>query len=243
MKRGLLVMIGLCSICSCTTSREKEELRLDGDWMYLKDTTEIVVNYVGLRFLDDTLFTIKNGGLWQEGRYFLRGDTVYVEEFGGKLTTYEVLKFSADSLRISRYGHSDDYYSRRLEFNPELEFNEIKLEGGTCFGECPHFVMTVERNGEVNFKGLKNGKFIGNKEYLIEKEKINKIDSLFKWSYINKIDTTDFYGEDDGWSINITFYYNNGQVTTIKGTRNSMPFRLYGIIWTLLEDLRKRDLI
>jgi len=201
------------------------------------------VNYVGLRFIDDTLYTIRNGGLWQEGKYSVRGDTIYVEGFEGQITAYEILKFNIDSLTLSRYGDSDDYYSRRLEHSPDLKFDRIRLEGGTCFGECPQFAMTVERDGVVDFKGLKNGKFIGVKKYSLEPETIDKIDSLFKWTYINRIDTTDFYGVDDGWSINATFYYNTDQVTKIKGTSSSMPYRIKGIIWILLADLRKKDLI
>jgi len=38
MKSGLLFIIGLIIIYSCTASREEEELRLDGDWIYLEDT-------------------------------------------------------------------------------------------------------------------------------------------------------------------------------------------------------------
>ena len=135
------------------------------------------------------------------------------------------------------------YYNRTLEFKENLRFQKITLQGGQCFGECPEFYLTIDDKGNTEFKGLENSKFQGTKNYSIDTPTKDKIDSLFQWTNINNIDTTDYYGSDDGWSLTITFQYRDNELRRIKGTYSSMPHRLKGMIRTILDDLRKRGLV
>ena len=240
----LLGIIGIYGFCSCSFGvRQQNVVSLEGEWILVEDTTEIFSHDLGLKFRDDTLLTIRNSGLWQEGKYTLKHDTVYIEGFGGQISTYLILDHVRDTLTLFRHGKIEKLYNRQLEYDPSLKFDKIILKTRGCYGDCPEFVMSIHYDGKVNFKGVRNAKFIGDKEFKMDGKKVHRIDSLFKWSFITRLDTAEYYGAVDGWAMNVMFYYNGNKVTTVKGTSMEMPVRLKRIIGILTNDVREKELI
>ena len=239
----LLTIIVILEFCACSEVSREELPDLEGEWMYTKETANISGDDVGLKFEDDTVYVIRNSGLWQEGKYTLKQGEVDVVGFGGIKTKYFILNHLPDTVKISRGNHVEKLYSRRLEYNPNLKFDKIIFNAGGCYGECPEFIMTLYGDGDVNFQGTTNTKSLGNTKFKVETRALQTIDSLFKWSYIDSLDATKDYGAVDGWGMEITFYYTENRVKTINGTSMEMPFRLKKIIRWLTDEARKKDLI
>jgi len=243
MRKCTQLIFGLLIIVSCTPTETEKITWFESDWIFVRDTSKFQFDprYIGLRFRNDTLITISDLWLTHEGRYSVNGKKIQV--FDEDSTDFEIIKLTKDSLILYGYTDTLKYYNRILEFDKNLRFQKITLQGGQCFGECPEFYLTMDDKGNTEFKGLENSKFQGTKSYLIDVQTKHRIDSLFKWSNINNIDTTDYYGSDDDWSLTITFQYGDNELRRIRGTHSSMPHRLKGIIRTLLDDLRKKGLV
>lgn len=244
MRKYPSLIFGLLLIASCTPTKTDETNWFETDWVFVRDSSnyfDFDPKYIGLRFRDDTLITISDLWLTHEGGYSVNGNQIQV--FDEDSTNYQIIKLTKDSLILLGYTDTLRYYNRALEFDKDLKFQKITLQGGQCFGECPEFYLSMDDKGNTEFKGLENSKFQGTKSYIINNQAKQRIDSLFKWSNINNIDTTKYYGSDDDWSLAISFLYGNNETKRIRGTHSSMPHRLKGIIRTLLDDLRKRGLL
>jgi len=244
MTKCTQLICGLLIIISCTPTKTETITWFESDWVFVRDTAnyfQFDPRYIGLRFRNDTLITISDLWLTHEGRYSVNGNQIQV--FDQDSTDFQIIKLTKDTLILLGYSDTLKYYNRTLEFDKELRFKKITLQGGQCFGECPEFYLTMDDKGNTEFKGLENSKFQGTKNYSIDVQAKNKIDSLFRWTNISNIDTTDYYGSDDDWSLTITFQYGDNESRKIRGTHSSMPHRLKGIIRTLLDDLRKRGLL
>ncbi len=235
-----LLIIGLLFI-GCSTKYEKEKPTIDGDWIFVDNPNEITIDYYGLRFKDDTLYTIADRGLTQEGKFIVSGDTIIVEEFGNIINKQRRIKtFTSDSLILTS---GDKYYSRKLEFTDSLKFNEINILAGYCFGNCPQFSLKLTDKGLIHFKPIADCKVATEQEFKLDSKQKTKIDSLFKWTYLQKLDTTRVYGAIDDWSIDMEIIYNNRQRVELKTTRSQIPFRLKWIFGTIFNSLREKELI
>jgi hypothetical protein len=244
MTKFIPLICGLLIAISCAPKKTNETKWFEADWIFVRDSSNYFnfdPRYIGLRFQKDTLITISDLWLTDEGRYLVNNDKIQV--FDEDSTNFQIIKLTKDSLILLGYIDTLRYYNRALEFDKDLKFQRITLQGGKCFGECPEFYLTMDDKGNTEFKGLENSKFQGTKSYSIDYVAKHRIDSLFKWSNIKNIDTTDYYASEDGWSLTITFHYGENQLKRIRGTHSSMPHRLKGIIRTLLDDLRKRGLV
>ncbi len=81
------------------------------------------------------------------------------------------------------------------------------------------------------------------KEFTIDREKKNKIDSLFKWTYIHKLDTSKVNSAIDDWTLDIEISYDNGKKIEFRTTQWYIPFRLKRIFGVVINDLREKELI
>lgn len=178
---------------------------------------------------------------WPQSQYIVNQDTVFIEELDGSESFYLIHNHTSDSLILSRDGHTERYYNRRLEYNLALKLDSITLETGECFGDCPRFMMTVHQDGTVEFEGFEHTKVLGKKA--LKMKNLDKLDSLFRWSYIDHLDTTKNYGVIDGWSTNIAFHYNERNTAKVNGTMMDMPFRLRELIAELTNLLYTNGLI
>jgi hypothetical protein len=235
-----LLILGLLFI-GCSTKYEAKRPSIDGEWILVETTNEILSDEFGLKFEDDTLYLIADRGLIQEGKFIIRGDTIIVKEFGNRINKRRRIKqLTTDSLILVG---DTKYYSRRLEFADNLKLDSIKVIADGCLGECPQFNLKLTADGEVNFKPIANCKTTQEMTFRIEKEQMNQIDSLFKWTYIHRLDTNSIHVSDDGWLLDISISYNNGRHIRIKTTYYDIPYRLKRILGFLIKDVEKRELI
>ncbi|MEM6845638.1 MAG: DUF6438 domain-containing protein [Bacteroidota bacterium] len=244
MRKNTLVVLVILSLYACATNKNEDKVSLEGDWVLIQDTTKIFSGSdVGLRFAGDTISSLGNPVFLPQSPYRLKQDTIFFKDINGAELSYYILNHTPDSLILSRNGHTENYYNRQLEYNPDLELDSTILKTGWCFGECPNFTMVVHQDGTVHFEGFEHTKVVGKKELKMEKESLDKLDSLFKWSYIDHLDTTRNYGAIDGWSTYITFHYNERNTAKVNGTMMEMPFRLSELIAELTNFLQANELI
>jgi hypothetical protein len=211
-----------------------------GDWMRVPDKGDIYSNHIGFRFSADSLWDLTNGGRMNYGKYQIRDNILSFSNLQNVVVSYKI-NLSKDSLYLtSASGSVNKYYSRKLEHDPSLSFEKIVFER-RLDDEDRRTTMTVRRNGKAEFKEKRNNK-MSRRRFKIEEKRINEIDSAFKWSYIEHIDTTIYYSASFGSPCTLTVTYNRNKVTTIKGTLFHLPLRLKGITWYLLNEMRKRRL-
>jgi hypothetical protein len=238
-----LLIIGLFFI-SCSTKDVTEIPTVDGDWIFIENPEEVSIDYLGLRFESDTLYTIHEGGLTHEGKYTIYGDTIIVREFGEVINKQRrIKKLTKDSLILTGGVFDDKYYSRQLEFTENLKLNELKIKAGDCFGDCPEFNLRLTDSGLIQFKPIINCKVTEEKKFTLDATKKNKIDSLFKWTYLHKLDTSKVYSVVDDWTFDIEIIYNSGQRIEFRTTRSYIPFRLKKIFGLIINDLIEKRLI
>jgi Domain of unknown function (DUF6438) len=130
-----------------------------------------------------------------------------------------------------------------LEFTDNLKFDSIKIIADGCFGECPEFVLKLSSNGHVNFKPIANCKVTQEMEFDMGKEQMNKLDSLFKWTYLHKLDTSKISSAVDDWAFDISINYNSGQTIDLRTTHSFIPYRLKRIFGLIITDMRKRGVL
>ncbi len=241
--KNLTLVLALIPFCLFGTPKAKENSKLSGDWIRIVDKYEMSTFYIGLRFENDTLFNITNLGLEKIGRYYLRRDSILVENYEKKISGYVIENQTSDSLTISGSGIKIKYYARYLEFDPALSLNSIYMEAGSSSDEYPQFKLWVDKNGNAKFKGAKNCKMNGKKKFILPSNRTHKIDSTFKWSNIESLDAKQFYGVTNDWSVKFRIEYNEHKSKVITGTSSRMPFRLKGIVWSLFYELKKKQLI
>ena len=238
-----LLILGLIFI-SCSTKHETEMPTVDGDWIFVENVKELAIGYLGLRFENDTLYSLNEGWFTREGKFTINGDTIIVEEFGNKINkARRIKKLTMDSLIISGSTIDEKYYSRKLEFTDSLKLNELSILAGGCYGECPQFSLNLTDKGLIHFKPIRDCKTTTEKEFMLDTKRKNKIDSLFKWTYLQKLDTSKVYSAVDDWVIDIKINYNNGQWTEFRTTDSQVPFRLRRIYGILINSLRENGLI
>lgn len=217
---------------------------VDGDWIFIENPNEITHDYLGLRFESDTLYTIHGGGLTLEGQFTIDGDIIVVREFGDKINKLRrIKKLTNDSLIVAGSAFDEKYYSRKLEFTDSLRLNELTILAGDCFGDCPQFSLKLNDNGLIQFKPILDCKVTNETDFTLDSKKKNKIDSLFKWTYLQKLDTSKVYSALDDWDIGMEIKYNNGQKIEFRTTRSQIPFRLKWIFGILINSLKENGLI
>ncbi len=227
---------------SCSNVQNVESPKIDGDWMCSGTNSDFGDDYLGLRFKDDTLYTIHDNGLIQEGKYSIIGDTLVVEEFGGRINkNRRIASLTKDSLSITNgFGK---YYSRRLEFSKELKLDSLELIAGVCFGDCPEFRLVMAGDGLIRFVPINNCRVTAETHFVLKPSTMSQIDSLFKWSYINKLDTNKVYRAIDDWRFDIEIVYNDDQRVKVKTTQSHIPFRLKRMIYIVTNEVRRKGLI
>lgn len=212
---------------------------LQGDWVYVNRTNRIIHNYIGIEFDSTEFYTVSDHGRTKVGSYSLAGDSIIIDDG----TRYKIISLTKDTLKLSENGEGTTYYNRNLDFNNDLTLDSIELNTGECFGECPEFQLTLNRNTQViKFIPKRNCKAKEETTVTFTNEEWNKLDSLFKWTKIDDVDTTYSYSAIDDWAMNIIIHYNDKQVK-VKGTEGSLPYRLQPLVNVLTKKLRERGFI
>ncbi|WP_276371950.1 hypothetical protein [Chryseolinea sp. H1M3-3] len=237
----LALVLGLI-FTGCSSKYETNQPRIDGDWILMEYPAGIEIGPVGLRFMDDTLYTITDGGFVNEGVFIMKDDTLITRDFDQKFDKQRIQKLTDDTLVLTGLYLDKKYYSRKLEFIDNLKFDNIEIVAGTCFGDCPEFILNLTDAGLINFKPKLNCKSTEQVEFILGQEKMKKIDSLFKWTYLHKLDTTRTGAAVDDWAFEIAIIFNQQKIK-LKTTHDYIPHRLKGIFHLLIDELVTRRLI
>ncbi len=228
-------------IASCGNISAQSKM-LIGEWMYAPSSLTMYDDRIGLELTDSAFYFIYNGVSLQDGNYIISNDSVKVSWEGKDRGSYKIVKLTEDSLILNSSGEIKRLYSRKIDFNPELKLEGIAFTAGLCFGLCPEFELNYDSKGMIHFKLLSKEKFHVDTSYALTNNKVLRIDSLFKFSKIETLDTTQFFGADD-WLMNITFTYDGDKHTRIHGTFMEMPYRIQSILHLFIEDLKEKELI
>lgn len=238
------LLLGLLILTSCSKHKTETSTTLESEWVQVENQFKFLFDSadIGLVFRKDTLWSTSDYGWVNQGQYSIDETKITFSTSTGT-TNWTILAMTNDSLTILRARDTLKYYNKRLEFETNMKYKKMMLRTGLCFAGCQEFEVQLDGSGNVEFHGLKNGKVIETKHYLMDENSRSKIDTLFKEARISKIDSTRYYGRFDDWIMTMKFEYGENQVVKVNGTSSNMPYRLKPIIGTLINDLRKRALI
>ncbi len=235
--------IALFLLIGCSSRNQPEILSLEGSWVSIYPLWYKSQSYSAIKFRKNDFLKVSDAGPTLVGKFRTTGDTIYIDQDLDKSIYYTIIRHSKDSLMLWSGEDTLSFYNRNLEYNADLKLDKVVLKAGGCFGECPEFELTLQRDkGKSYFNGIKQSKVLG--EYTLDysKEEWNKIDSLFRWSRIDKMDSSFFHGLPDDWAWNVEIYY-NGRQKTFKASQNGLPYRVRPVFDQILEGIRRRKLI
>jgi len=223
-------IIIILTFISCSNRHEKYLENIKGEW--INDFTIIVdtENVIVYRFENDTNFSLFSDWYYEDGKYKINNDTIRITDFDNKTKSYIIEKLSKDSLIFNENGNMYRLHRKSLDYDSKLEFERITIISEGCSDGCNKYSIVLNKNGNVDFQ-------IENKEHLkfkFEKSEIKELDSLFKYSYINKVNDKNLFLTKDGEVIKIKFEYNN-QSKTIIGSTLNFPFSINPIVYKIID--------
>ncbi len=223
-------IIIILTFISCSNRHEKYIESIKGEWINdftIIGDTETVIVY---NFENDTSCSLFLDWYYKDGKYKINNDTVRITYFDNKTKNYKIEKLSEDSLILNENGNVYRLHRKLLDFDSELVFEKITIISEGCNDGCSKFSIVLNKNGNVDYQ-------IENKEHLkfnLEKSEIKELDSLFKYSYINKVNNKNSYLTIDGEVIKVKFEYNNQSKTFIGSTLN-FPFSINPIVYKIID--------
>ncbi|MFV0530080.1 MAG: DUF6438 domain-containing protein [Flavobacteriales bacterium] len=109
--------------------------------------------------------------------------------------------------------------------NPKKESKLISIEKTPCKLECPTYVITINKDKTVHYKGIKNVSFIGEKEFSLTESQFQELESKLADFSFEKYSSSYGGTYTDVPSILITT-----PVKTIKLVRKKGPMELYKLV-------------
>ncbi|EON78869.1 hypothetical protein ADIS_0766 [Lunatimonas lonarensis] len=223
----------------------KEELgspiSIEGDWIEVREDTEWIYDWSGLKFENDTAYIISDFGLLVKGPYSIIDNRIITKEFDG-IFELSVQNLTEDSLEIEINGDVRQYYSRRLEYDKDLKFNSISISSYKCMDLCWEFDYRLDSSGFEVFEGKYNTQTIGLKKSKLNEKLLNKVDSLFKWSNIEQLDPEWVPIAVDGWFLKIDVNFNENESISFSTTSFEIPYRLKPIFNLIINHLEEKGL-
>ena len=97
-----------------------------------------------------------------------------------------------------------------------LAIESVKFSTTQCFGTCPVFQLTIDKNGSVSYKGIQYVNKMGDYTLSMSKPELSHFISLL--AAINPPLLSDHYSVDetDNPTIYLTVRYTNGQTKSIE---------------------------
>ena len=238
--RILFFFIITISIILFSCIQEKEKSKLDGIWYIETDCINSSQLYLGLYFDKDTIYEIINTLNVLIGNFQIINDSIIFKDYKEQTQKYIIKKHTNDSLILLINGEEKRLHNERLEFNDNLKFSKITLVVGEDIN--PQFVITLDSLGNVFAEERVEKEKIIKKNFKINSTELNMIDSLFKFSRIDKTDTIGWNLDYDGWTKSMRFEYNNKN-SIIRTNDFSMPYRIEPIYYHLMKIVINKDSI
>ena len=225
----LFFVVFSCIIMSvCTETGEK----LDGVWFTEIEKIKSSQQDLGIIFKNDTIYLINEVGHSVLGKFHVIKDTIVFQDYKKQVQKYLIKRHTADSLILSMNGKDKVFHNQILEFNYNLKFNKITLIIGK--ETKPEFIMALDNMGNVITKKRVDKNNFTEKYLKLTINELNTVDSLFKYSCIDKADTTNWWLTSDGWPKSMKFEY-NGKEKTIRTLDMAMPYRIQPIFYNMIN--------
>jgi hypothetical protein len=118
-----------------------------------------------------------------------------------------------------------------------LAIESVKFSTTQCFGTCPVFQLTINKDGSVNYKGIQYVNKIGDYSLVMPKAELSYLISLL--DAINPSRLNDHYSVDatDNPTIYLTVRYTNGQTKSIEDYGERGTYGL-AVLYKFFLDLR-----
>lgn len=215
--------------------------QVEGEWIQEIEEPEWIYDWSGLKFKNDTAYSISDFGNLILGSYSIVENRIVIDEFEG-ITQFTILDLNKDSLKIERNGVVSQYYSRRLEYDKNLKFNSISISTYKCMDLYWEFDYKLERNGLEVFDGKYNTQTLGIKESKMNNKLLKEIDSLFKLSNIKELNPERVPIAMDGWLMIFDINFNENESITFSTTSFEIPYRLKLIFHIIEKHLKEEGL-
>lgn len=152
--------------------------------------------------------------------------------------------------RDVRHGHYFTYISARdtvfvrnnkqmiyANHPTQLAIESIKFSATQCFGTCPVFQLTIDKDGSVSYKGIQYVNKIGDYNLAMPKAELSYLISLL--GAVNPPRLSDRYSVDatDNPTIYLTIRYTNGQTKSIEDYGERGTYGL-AVLYKFLLDLK-----
>ncbi|KEO72248.1 hypothetical protein EL17_18785 [Anditalea andensis] len=227
-------------------SQKKENglpISIEGEWIPVFEDIGFIYDWSGLKFENDSAYKIDDRWGLLMGPYSISEDKLLIKELKGK-SEYTILNLTEDSLIIKKNGDVNHYYSRKLEFDKDLNFNTISISAHRCFDLCWEFDYVLDSDGLEVFNGKYNTQTLGIKKGKLNDKLVKEIDSLFKRSNINQLDPDWVAIPDvDGWLINFDINYNENESINFSTTDFNIPYRIKPIFQRIKVYLNEEGLM
>jgi len=225
---------------SCIQKEKKNKLDgvwfTDAEWIYSSQSD------LGLYFDKDTIYSIYNEAhiLDGDGIFQIINDTILFKNHKEQTQKYIIKKHTNDSLILLINGEEKRLHNERLEFNDNLKFSKISIIVGEDID--PYYFITLDSLGNIFAEERIDKEKMIKKQFKLNSSELNRIDSLFKFSCIDKTDTVGWDSGYDGWPKSMKFEYNN-KSTVIRTIHFSMPYRIQPIFYRIMLIVMNKNTI
>ena len=224
---------------SCMQKEEKN--KLDGVWFTETECINSSQFDLGFCFDKDTIYEINDIGYILVGKFQIIKDSIIFEDYKEQVQKYIIKTHTKDSLILLVNEEEKRLHNRNLEFNDNLQFSKITLVVGEDIN--PQFVITLDSLGNVFVEERVEKDKIIKKNLKLNPTELNMIDTLFKFSCIDKTDTIGWDSEyDDGLPTSMRFEYNNKN-TIVRTVAFSLPHRIEPIFYHIMKSIIDKDTI
>jgi len=221
--------------------QKEDKNKLDGTWFF--DTERIYDSQfeLGLCFDKDTICELNNDDYVEYANFQIINDTIIFKDDKEQTQKYIIKKHTNDSLILLINGKERRLHNEKLEFNDILKFNKITIVVGKEIN--PLFFIILDSLGNVFAEERVDKDRIVKKNFKLISTELNMIDSLLKFSCIDKTDTIGWDGwVYDGLPKSIKFEYNN-KSTTIQTKKDFFPYRIAPIYYHIMVAVMNKDTI
>jgi len=244
--RIFIIFALILNVLSCKNESIKVRNLIKGDWELIQESSQNYSGFnvpFGISFSDDSveifngLFQLYNDSstnrkvVKYKGNftgYITKGDSIIIKNSfkGSQDLRWKFIKVNVDTLWIA----VNDSMTRKLQrlksaINKPDEFDQIIISNWGCYGSCPAFELSVNKQGEVLYNGRVYVEKTGSFEGHFDRKEVDFVFS--KFNKANPITLRDEYMVEhtDDKTIVTTFVKDRKIVKTIhdyggKGTSN-----------------------
>ncbi len=158
-------------------------------------------------------------------KYKIEEDTFKIFNLESKRwATIKITSIEKDTLTLQLDDSLYSKYSREYyKIDPTEKYDRIIVSSSGCYGSCPVESFSLDRYGNVMYKGLSFTDNTGLFNSQIPKEEYLKIENWFKKASIDRLDTDYSANHTDDETVSVTFIKINRIYKTIYDYGHESP--------------------